>query len=304
MRRLLGVAVAFLLVAGGIALGTGPLQGDTAAHDRELAAAKAEVAERDGRIAGLAVTAGTGSRFAGATASAVLSGVLTGHAVAVVALPGADPAAVAAMRTLVVTAGGRVTADVGLADALVSADGRPLLDALTSQMLTPFSKGTGRIAVPASANGYGRFGALLARALGVPSAAKKRQASYDATSVAVIAGLRTAKLIDPAKVTARAALTLVVTGPSAATSAPLLQVVRAYGSSAPTVVVGPTSSAEASELIGKIRSGGSGPTSTLDGTETTIGRVDAVLALAARSRGIVGAYGTAGTTSSLVPPLD
>lgn len=301
MRRLLGLVVALLLLAGGVALGAGPLQGDTSERDRELAAEKAEVAARGTQVTALQDAARKSNAYDAATASAVVRGRLDGRSVALVTLPGADPSTVTALRSLIGTAGGRVSAQIGLADALVSSGGRPLVDALTSQMATPLTRGKRPVPVPSTGSGYTRFGALLARAIGVPAAARKPQASYDVTSIGIIAGFRTAKLVSARSVSARSALTVVVGGPAdQATQEAALAVVSAYARQVPTIVLGPGDG-----LVAALRAGPAKSLrlTTVDGAGAPAGRVGAVLALAARTRGVVGAYGSVGGTDAPIPPL-
>lgn len=300
--RLLGLAVLVLAVALGIALGAGPLQHDTAQRERDAKAQAAQLASSRARVAALRAEVQAGAAYDDATAVTAVKGTLTGHDVALVALPGADPKAVAALRSLLAAAGGSITADVALGAPMTSVSSRQLVEALTSQMVTQAG-----LPVPASSDGYQRFGLLLGRAIGVAPSAHAVSAAYDPAALSIVAGFQTAGLVTSAKVTARAALVLVVTGPSARTAdgaaenAIPVSYLRELSGQAAVVVAGPSSAAGALGIIGSLRSGSPGLT-TADGTELTRGRVVAVLALAARTRGVVGDYGSIGHVAAPIPP--
>jgi hypothetical protein len=291
---LIRIAVVALALALGVALGAGPLQHSNKERDKELAAQKAEVTHKQRQIDALKRTTAFGEAFAKATGPTLTRGALAGRSVAVVTLPGADPTLVEQVKEAVTGAQGQVTSQVALAPAMARSSSRQLVDALTSQMLTQAPG----LTVPADAGGYARFGALLGRAVGTGGG--PAQAAYDATAVGIVSGLQSADLVTFAQpVAARAGLALVVAGPearneaAAADNAVPATIVQAFGAQVPTVVVGTTGAAGSRGVIGALRStAGARPTvSTVDGVETAMGRVGAVLALAARARGTVGQYG-------------
>ncbi|MFL6154857.1 MAG: copper transporter [Marmoricola sp.] len=300
--RVVQLAAAAVLLAAGIVVGAGPLQHDGDQRARDLTAVRKDLAAARRHNVELTRTSDLGSAFAAATLARTVAGSLTGRSVALVVLPGADPDQVTRLSAAVATAGGKVTARVEVRPAAVAPTGRGLTEALTTQMVAQ----TPGLVVAPGASGYGRFGALLARAVGVPPAAKLLQAPYDPTAVSVLAGFETAKLIGTPQVSARAALTLVVTGRRATDFAvtTLSDAVAAYGVQIPTVVVGPAAAARKGGLLERLRSGASRSTvSTVDGTETATGWATAVLALSAKTRGVTGAYGGVGAVSAAVPPL-
>jgi hypothetical protein len=299
--RIVVLASALVLVALGIALGAGPLQHDATTRDRDLAAQKAKVRAADARIADLQGAHQLATAYAAATSGRVVAGTLAGRKVALVSLAGADDDTVDALAALVHSAGGEVTARVALTSALLAQSSSGLLDALTSQMITQ----TPGLALPAGASAYQRFAALLARGIGVPPSAHAASASYDATAISIVSGLEAAKVIEKAQVTARAGLTLVVLPgrTSASSDATAVSVLATYAGALPTVVAGPTASARADGLIARLRRTDAFPASTLDSIEEPVGRVSAILALAARTRGIAGAYGLIGEVDGAVPPV-
>jgi hypothetical protein len=303
---LVRAVVAALAVALGIALGAGPLQHSNSQRDKELAAQKAEIARKQRQLGGLRATVGFADAFASAAGPALTHGALSGRSVVLVTLPGADPAVVEQLKADVAAAQGQLTGQVALAASMARSSSRQLVEALTSQMLT---EATG-VEVPADAGGYGRFGALLARALGTGPSGQPAQASYDATAVGIVSGLESAELVTIAQpVTARAGLALVVSGPparsdaAAADNAVPVTILRALGAQLPTVVVGSTGSAGSRGVLGALRKddGSRAAVSTVDSIETAMGRVAGVLALAARGRGTIGQFGAVDASDGAIP---
>lgn len=299
----LRAAMAALVLALGIAIGAGPLQEDHDRRARALAAQQDQVADLERRVAELDQTARFSAAYEEGTTERLVGGALNRRTVALVALPGAAPETVAAFRTLIAAAGGRITADVALADPLTEPEQRQLVEALTSQMADQED-----LTVPEGASGYERFGVLLARAIGIPPTARSREAPYDETGLGIVSGFQTADLVGAgAAVTRRAALTLVVAGPEHDDSGRtdvLAALVRAYAGRARVVVAGPTASAEANGVVDLLRGSGTpaGLLSTVDSVELAGARISAVLALAARVRGTVGSYGGATAADGAVPP--
>lgn len=210
------------------------------------------------------------------------------------------------LRNLVAAAGGEVTADVSFAPVMGQASSRQLVEALTSQMATQNPD----VTFPADAGGYQRFGLLLARAVGLPAAANQASAAYDDGSVGIISGMQTAGLITAKDVSSRAALTLVVTGPAAASAnaaganAVPVTILRSYATGGSLVVAGPASAAGDRGIIGSLRSAGrTDHLSTVDTVETIPGQVTAVLALSALTRGTTGSWGGTGAADGPIPQL-
>lgn len=299
--RLVALAALVLAVALGMALGAGPLQHDNARRASDARAQTAMLTATRTRVAKLLALDRASGTYEDATATSVVRGTLTGHDVALVALPGADAEGLAALRTLLVAAGAQVTADVALGRPVATSTSRGLVEALTSEMVTQ-----AQVTVPTDSDGYQRFGLLLARALGLPASAHAVTAAYDAPALAIMAGFQTAGLVSSAKVTARAALVLVVTGPAArsaeasAENAIPVSFLRALASQVTTVVAGPSAAARPLGIVGALRSG-TPAFSTTDGVDLTRGRVAAVLALAAGARGVVGAFGSVGQVDGPIP---
>lgn len=303
---LLRAAIAALVAALGIAVGAGPLQHSNSQRDKELAAQRAAAVRLQHRIDALRSSSAFADGYATATGPILVRGALAGRSVAVVTLPGADPDTVARLREIVGAAQGQVTTQVDLDAKSTRSSGRQLVEALTSQMVTQ----TPGLAVPADASGYQRFGALLARALGTGPSGQPARAAYDATAVGIMSGLQSAELLTvPQPVSARAGLVLVVAGPEAtgdreaAENAVPVTILQALARQVPTVVVGSTGAAGERGVIGALRASApsKGVVSTVDSAETATGQVIGILALAARARGTVGAYGGVDAADGVLP---
>jgi hypothetical protein len=298
-------AVIALAVALGIGIGAGPLQHSNSERDKELAAQKADVARKQREIDGLRSMTAFADAFGAATAPALTRGTLAGRGVALVTLPGADPAVVDQLKADIGVAQGQITAQVALAAVMAKSSSRQLVEALTSQMLTQAPD----VKVPADAGGYARFGALLARAIGTDPNGQAAQAAYDPTAVGIVSGLQSADLVTvPQPVSARAGLVLVVAGPparseaAAADNAVPTTILRAFAAQVPTVVVGTTGSAGSRGVLGALRaSDARSVVSTVDSVETAMGRVAGVLALVARVGGTIGQFGAVDAADGPIP---
>jgi hypothetical protein len=125
----------------------------------------------------------------------------------------------------------------------------------------------------------------------------------DLAAVAVRESLGAAELLTSPQDVRNAPLVLVVLPPgqqgaaaSLATRTILSGVVSGVGhNSAGVVVVGDADSAADGELASLRESDLTGPISTVDGIETTIGQVTAVLAMEATITGTTGSYGASGS---------
>jgi hypothetical protein len=303
---LVRAAVAALAVALGIGVGAGPLQRSDSERDKQLAAQKAEAAHQQQKIDSLESAAAFGEAFARAVTPSLTRNALAGRSVALVTLPGADPAVVEKVRAGIAAASGRITGRVDLAAAMARSSSRQLVDALTSQMVTQ----TPGLAVPAGAAGYERFGLLLARALGTGRTGQPAHAAYDPTAVGIVSGLTSAELVKVSQpISARAGLAVVVAGPPARTAAAAadntvpVTILRSFAAALPTVVVGSTAAAGARGVVGALRAdrAARAAVTAVDSAETTLGQIVGVLALAARARGTIGQFGAVHAADGAVP---
>jgi hypothetical protein len=263
-----------LALATGVALGAGPLTSTRSSADPGPARAPRTT------------RSGYPDAFAASVASRLYAGGLSGRPVALVTLPGADPATVVALTAQVTAAGGRLTGTFPVDAQLVDAGQKSLVDTLGSQLRTQLH---GHV-VDKAASTYPRIGELLAVALATPGTA----VGQPTADVSVVRqSLVAAHLLAvPKGGPPTAPLVLVVLGD------PLDQsiadgVLSGLAAGARGVVaVAPTGSAN---LAGLRADGVTRHVTTVDGTETSAGRAAAVLALIRAWHTSGGAYGASGS---------
>jgi copper transport outer membrane protein MctB len=261
-----------LALATGVALGAGPLN-DTGSS-----------ASPGPRVITRAPAPGYADAFASSVAPRLYAHGLSRKPVAVVTLPGADPATVSALTAQVKAAGGQVTATYTVRSQLVDASQKSLVDTLGLQLAQQVK---GRTDPHAST--YPRIGQLVAVAVANRGTAAA-PAGDDA--VAVRQSLVAAKLLSvPGGGPQTAPLVLVVLG--SAVDQPIADGVLMGLAARSRGVVAVAPSADPT-LAGLAEDGVTKQVTTVDGSETAAGRVAAVLALvrAWGTRG--GAFGASG----------
>ena len=284
----------FLALAVGIALGGGPLGGrdDNRSTDEPSAGATGTpepTAQSD-------VPSEYADAFAGEGATRLYADGLTGHAAAIVAMPGAETAQIKAVQAQIIAAGGAITGTFDVGDKLVDPAEKTLVDTMASQLATQL----GDPRVEAAAPTYERMGQLLGLAIATTRASSVRA---DLAGVSVRESLSGAGLLTTPADVRNAPLVLIVLPPgqegaesSLATRTILSGLVSGIGhNAAGVVVVGDEGSADSGELAALRESDLTGPISTVDGIETVIGQVTAVLAMEAVILGATGSYGASGS---------
>ena len=265
-----------LALATGIALGAGPLS--TTGSSAEPAPATSTPAP-DARYP---------DAFAASVASRLYANGLSRRPVALVTLPGADPATVSALTSQIKLAGGTVSGIYPVGSQMVDAEQKSLVDTLGVQLGKQLHG-----QVDQNTSTYPRIGQLLAIAVatrgtspGQPNddVAAVRQSLVAAHLLAVPAG-------NPPT----APLVLVVTGHRGRPGHRRRPAVRARHRARGVVAVGPTGAAN---VVGLDADGVTGHVTTVDGTETSAGRVAAVLALIRSWSKQGGAYGASGSDGS------
>lgn len=263
-----------LALATGVALGAGPLTSTRSS------------AEPGPAVTSRAPQSRYPDTFAASVASRLYAGGLSRRPVALVTLPGADPATVAALTLQVKAAGGQLTGTFPVDGQLVDPGQKSLVDTLGSQLGAQLQ---GKV-VDKAASTYPRIGQLLAVAVANQGTAVG-QASNDTTAVRqslVAAHL----LVVPKGGPATAPLVLVVMGdPLDQSIADGLLDGLATGARG-VVAVGPTHD---TNLVGLHADGITKHLTTVDGTETGAGRVAAVLALIRAWHTPGGAFGASGS---------
>ena len=227
-----------------------------------------------------------------------VSGRLSGQLVSVISMPGTSDSVRKQVITAIEDAGGTLSADVRLQNAIVAPQQDAFLTALTERVTIP-----GRPVDP-SADGAARAAAQLAAVLGVRPAAHTLTTT---TVQTVLAAYATGKLISlpSTPVSPRAGtLAILLTGPAAPAGADPAAVKaqqelafdllrdldeQALGavvaSPSPTVGSADTvaSATDAAGLTKKV--------STVTGVETPAGQIASVFALAAQAAGAAGNFG-------------
>ena len=234
--------------------------------------------------------------FAGAGAARLYAGGLNGHAAAILAMPGAETAQVKALQAQIIAAGGAITGTFTAGDKLVDADERSAVDSLGSQLTTQLVDPR----VETTAPTYERMGQLLGVAMSTTQASSVRA---DLAAVSVRESLAGAELLTSPADVRNAPLVLIVLPPGqdgAESSLATRTVLSGLASgiahnAAGVVVVGDEDSADDGELAALRESELTGPISTVDGIETTIGQVTAVLAMQAVFLGTTGSFGASGS---------
>ena len=267
-----------LALATGVALGAGPLT-DT----------RSSAAEPSPSTTTSPSAPAYPDQFAAAVSSQLYAGRLARRPVALVTMPGADQATVTALTSQVKAAGGQLTGIYPVGGQLVDAEQKSLVDTLGAQLnhelSTPVSK---------TATTYPRIGQLVAVALATRGSTS-RQPSDDV--IAVRQSLAAAHLLSvPQGTPASAPLVLVVLG------RPVDQAIadgfltglaaRARG----VVAVAPTHDATLAALD---TDGVTRTVTTVDGSETSAGRVAAVLGLVRSWTTRGGAYGASGVKGAV-----
>ncbi|RYB97359.1 copper transporter [Nocardioides ganghwensis] len=284
-HHLLTVVAVFLALAAGIVLGGGPLSDVnqsvvTAGNDDEPAPA-ADRARTDYT-----------ESFVSALGPGAVGGRLAERSVALVTLPGADEQVVAALAEQVAASGGSVSARYELSDDLVDPGQKSLVDTLGSQLLTQQAEGD----VAAEASTYDRIGQLLGLAVATKDVEGqevngKARAIVDAVSGA---GL----MAKPDEVSQRAPLVLLVLGTDArdeGADAILAGLAQGLAAQSVGVVLAGTTADGGDGQLGRFRADpAASGVASLDGIDTTAGRVATMITLQRSLATPGGAFGASG----------
>lgn len=288
-HHVLTIVAVFLALAAGIVLGGGPLS--------DVRATVTTASTEKDAPSGDSPQAAYNASVVDALEPGLLGGRLTDRSVAVVTVPGADERVVSALTDGITAAGGTVNARYSLADDLVDPAQKSLVDTLGSQLLTQQATD----AVAAEASTYDRMGQLLGLAVASTSAEGddvngKARAIVDAITGA---GLMTA----PGKVEQRAPLVLLVLGTDAGdegSDAILAGLAEGLAAQATGVVVAGTTADGASGQLGRLRADpAASVVASVDGTDTTAGRVATILALQRALGTKGGSFGASGSDGPL-----
>ncbi|MCY7399889.1 MAG: copper transporter [Nocardioides sp.] len=290
-HHLLTIVAVFLALATGIVLGGGPLS-DVGARVTSVATEQTTPAPDPG-----AASTTYGEAFATAVAPGLVAGTLADRQVAVVTVPGADEQLVTALTDEVAAAGGSVSGRYALTPDMVDPAQKSLVDTLGSQLMTQQAARD----IPAESSTYDRMGHLLGIAI-----ATKKPGGDDVTGKArgIIEAISGAALVlAPDGVERQAPLVLVVLGTDAGdpgSDAILTGLGAGLAAAGVGVVVsGTTADGDAGQLARFRADPVAASVASVDGIDTTAGRVATIRTLARSLTTPGGAFGASGADGPL-----
>ncbi len=280
-HHIVSLVAVFLALAVGVVLGGGPLTDLGRSDPASSAQVRADtlVAQR---------SATYGDDFAQTAAATLYGKRLAGHSISILTMPGADADVVSALAAQIETAGGTVAGTYEAQPTLVDASEKSLVDTLGSQLLTQLGSGL----VSADASTYDRMGQLLALGMGTT-----KVSAQDATSIRQ--SLAGADLMTSPTAARPSGLVLVVLGDGADPAILSGLCTGLAAKSAGVVVAGDTSSGTSGDLAGLRTEPVADQVSTVDGVDTPLGQVTAVLALVRSLTAQGGAFGASGSDGTV-----
>jgi hypothetical protein len=290
-------------LALGIALGAGPLQGETGDGSASLAAANTQLS------ADLAAAQGSstfGEALASASSGSWLHAQLAGQSVTLVVLPGVDADRTDAVRSAVKAAGGSIAVTAYVDAKVLDAGHRTYVGSVAASSLD----GAGHIDGARTSDPYTQIGALLGRAY----VADPQRLPFDDIATKIDSELQGAKLVrldgQPAR---RGSLVIVLAsgahgadvGIRASSIIATTLVQRLAAVSRGTVLSTPPTGSEPGGVIATLLDDGASTShmSTLNVSSGTVAEVATVYALAAAARGKGGDFGITGSEVRLPPRL-
>jgi outer membrane murein-binding lipoprotein Lpp len=302
--HLVSLVAVFLALALGVALGSTSVSQrllSVVAGDRDNLSQQVDQLGRQRDQ--LAAAQRAGDSFAASVAPSVVKDQLDQRSVVLVVAPDADPADRDAVRALVGQAGGTVTGELDLTDAVVDPARADQIRDLTTRLLPAGAQ------LPSATDAGGLVGGLLGSVLLAPAKSGQARIAPD-QATAALAGLSQAGFVKPITRPAPAQLAVVLTGGSvagvnaaerAATVARLATELDHAGGGA--VLAGRSGAADATGPVGVVRADTSTASaiSTVDDVQSATGRVATVLALHEQGQGRAGRYGEASSAQSVVP---
>ena len=288
-----------LALAAGVALGGGPLSDLGRGGDDATERAEARSQDLSRQLDEAGFTDSFQDEFAQDLSADAVSGSLTGRPVVLITMPGADEKVVSSLSDLVGEAGGSMSGTYAVQKTLVSEDEKSLVDTLGSQLVgQPEGKD-----VAASAPTYERMGQLIGRAVATVT---DDGAAADTSAKDLLSSLKGADLLTQEEGGGtRGSLVLVVLGDEPANPDESDKIfgglMTGLAEQSDGVVLAGTTSSGSDGLMAVLSDdvAFSANVSTADSTDTTAGRIAAVLALAADGAGTTGHYGAFGIDGAL-----
>jgi hypothetical protein len=297
--HVVSILAVLLALAAGVALGGGPLSDLGRGGDDATERAEARSLELTRRLDEAGLTDSFQDEFAQDLSAGAVRGSLTSRPIVLITMPGAEEKVVSSLSDLVGEAGGSVSGAYDVRPTLVSESEKSLVDTLGSQLAErPEGKD-----IAASAPTYERMGQLIGRAV---ASITDAGGAADNTAKDLLSSLKGADLLvrDEGSGT-RGSLVIVVLGDEPESPDESDKIFSG-------LMTGLAEQCDGVVLAGTTRSGDDGllavlrddvafsaNVSTADSTDTTAGRIAAVLALAADGRGTTGHYGAFGIDGPL-----
>lgn len=289
-NHVVSLLAVFLALAIGIVLGGGPMSAvgrDTVADSSPTTdAAVLEAAEAQAEF---------GDNLSGAVASRAYADGLADGSVALVTLPGVDPSVSEELTTQIEAAGGTVSGQFELLDALTAPGEKALVDSLGSQLATQSPQ-----AVVAGSSTYDRIGQLIGRTVATTGPQPQRRGNGVTT---IGESLQAADLISvPDDVDTRAPYIILLLGTDRNEEADAAYegLVAGLARAANGVLVAGTAEDGRSGRLSRLReSAVVAEVATVDGVDHTSGQVTSVLALTAWPDVRGGAFGASGSDGAV-----
>jgi hypothetical protein len=303
-RHILPLFGAGTTLALGIALGAGPLQGDSGGDGSgALSAANAKLSQQVAAARGSALF---GETLASSAAAGWLHAQLSGQYVTLVVLPGVADARVDDVRDAVTRAGGSVAVTAFMADDVLDPGHKTYVGSVAASSL----EGAGKIDGSRTSDPYQRLGALLGRAY----LASPDRLPFDDIATKIDSELQGAKLVRVVgEPTGRGSLAIVLASGAHGTDVAVrassliasILVERLAAASQGAVLATPPTGSEAGGVIATLQDAKATGRrlSTLNVTDGTVAQVATVYALAAAARGKGGDFGVSGSETVLPPRL-
>ncbi len=306
LRRYLFAFVAVCLAfAGGVALGNGPLQGNTPVRNdaAALTAANARLADQ---VAALRQDQKFSQALGQAAGPAVLADTLQNTSVAVIVLPGVAATTVSGVSRAITAAGGEIVISGHLTPTLIDPGKKTYVDSVATNSL----KGLHDLGSSATLPTYRRIGILLARAY----TGSRDRLLVDAEATRIDAQLQGAKLVTLREPLQRRASAVVVlaAGDHGASDGVYAahqiesQIVDAFATDCDGLLLAtPASASMPGGLIATVTDSAemTNAITTLNVVDTAAGQTAAPAALAAGLDGQPGTFGVVGGVPVLPPAL-
>ncbi|OZM70866.1 hypothetical protein CFN78_23450 [Amycolatopsis antarctica] len=305
--HIVSIAAAFLALAIGVVLGSTALNGSLLSGlSDEKSDLGRQVADLEAERNALNARLSDADAFAGSVGPKAVAGQLDQRTVVLVTTEDAKPADRDAVKELITKSGATVTGEVQLTEAFADPSKSDQLREIVTRLQPAGAQ------FPTAGDPGTLAGALMGTTLLLNKDSAQPQSTPDELAAA-LGGLTDGGFVKPSADVKPAQLALVLTGGKAAGdgAGDRAATIGRYAaqldrSGAGTVLAGGPGSADGTGSIGVVRADTSATSilSTVDNTDTSAGRVVAVMALREQLEGGAGRYGTAGNAQGPAPGVN